>query len=331
MNKLFTLFLFVAATFSVQAQTANAVIFSENGEKFTAYLNGEPQNQTATSNVKVTGLTSEFYQLRVDFADAALADFSMNQFAVQPGTETTYMIKKNKKGEFVCRFQGQVPIQGTASSSSSGVNSDVKQYAVVDDQQSEQGEEMESPKENMSINSTVTGPGSGVTQTVTTTTTTRPSSSGENISMKVNVDGMNMGIDMNVSGMDMEDETIVEEKTTVVEKTSTPSRPAPTREVSGPCARSMSATEFNNAKSSIGSKGFDDSRLTVAKQMTKSNCLTAAQVKEVMGLLSFEESKLDFAKFAYDYCFDQKNYYVVNDAFGFSGSIDELNEYIGSK
>ena len=57
----------------------------------------------------------------------------------------------------------------------------------------------------------------------------------------------------------------------------------------------------------------------------------ASQVKEVMGLFSFEESKLEFAKFAYDRTTDKNNYYIVNDAFDFEASIEALDNYIKSK
>ena len=65
--------------------------------------------------------------------------------------------------------------------------------------------------------------------------------------------------------------------------------------------------------------------------MVKDCCFSAAQVKAMMGLFSFEESKLDFAKFAYDRTHDIGNYYKVNDAFSFESSIEELNEHIQSR
>jgi hypothetical protein len=58
------------------------------------------------------------------------------------------------------------------------------------------------------------------------------------------------------------------------------------------------------------------------------NCLLSSQVKEIILLFSFEETRLDFAKYAYGYTFDIGNYYQVNDAFKFESSIDELNTYI---
>ncbi|HNQ83646.1 MAG TPA: DUF4476 domain-containing protein, partial [Bacteroidales bacterium] len=55
------------------------------------------------------------------------------------------------------------------------------------------------------------------------------------------------------------------------------------------------------------------------------------QVKEIMKLFSFEESRLEFAKYAYGYTYDLSNFYIVNDAFSFESSIDELNKYIRSQ
>ncbi len=93
----------------------------------------------------------------------------------------------------------------------------------------------------------------------------------------------------------------------------------------------MSASDFQSAKSSIASKSFDDTKLTIAKQVIGANCLFCSQVKEVMLLFSFEATRLDFAKFAYPYVYDQGNYFKMNDAFTFESTIDELNSYINGK
>ena len=90
----------------------------------------------------------------------------------------------------------------------------------------------------------------------------------------------------------------------------------------------MSNGQFSDALRSVSSKSFDDEKATVAKQVAGSNCLTAEQAKTMMMQLDFESAKLDYAKFAYDKTFDIGNYYKLNDAFDFSSSVDELNEYI---
>jgi uncharacterized alpha/beta hydrolase family protein len=99
MIKKITLVTISLLAFSSVFAQMNAVIYSEAGEKFTLYLNGESMNSAPQSNIKLQNLTSEFYQARVDFQDATLADFSNNNFALHPGMEVTYQVKKNKKGE----------------------------------------------------------------------------------------------------------------------------------------------------------------------------------------------------------------------------------------
>ena len=55
------------------------------------------------------------------------------------------------------------------------------------------------------------------------------------------------------------------------------------------------------------------------------------QVKGIMGVFGFEDTKLDFAKYAYERTYDIGNYYKVNDAFSFETSVEELNEYIQAR
>jgi len=92
----------------------------------------------------------------------------------------------------------------------------------------------------------------------------------------------------------------------------------------------MPHDDYVNAKSSIASKDFEDTKLTVAKQIDGSNCMSAEQIRGIMKLFTFENSKLDFAKYAYAHCTDKANYFKVNDAFEFDNSSKELNDYISS-
>jgi hypothetical protein len=89
----------------------------------------------------------------------------------------------------------------------------------------------------------------------------------------------------------------------------------------------MTEARFNEVVQSIQAKSFDDSKLTMSKQVISSNCMTSNQVKRLMLLFSFEDTRLDLAKYAYGYTHDIGNYYQLNDAFTFESSIEELNEY----
>ncbi len=143
---------------------------------------------------------------------------------------------------------------------------------------------------------------------------------------------------MNVSGMDVNSgtansTTTTTRSTTIVNSdygTPPPSRITYVEGYSGTvgCPSPMGRIDFDSFKSSVSSKPFEENKLAIAKQVLNNNCLTSAEVKETMGLFSFENSKLDFAKCAYGHTYDVNNYYKVNDAFQFSSSIDDLNAYI---
>lgn len=90
----------------------------------------------------------------------------------------------------------------------------------------------------------------------------------------------------------------------------------------------MPYEEFDDIKSSIDSKSFSDTKITVLKEAMPSRCISSIQVKEIIGLFSFESDKLTVAKYLYRFTTDKQNYYKVNDAFSFSSTIDELKEYI---
>lgn len=310
-----TLLLFCAGVF---AQTSNAILFTENGERFTVILNGLRQNDKPETNVKVQGLNAEFYKLKVIFENAALGEKNFNM-GLELGTETTYVIKKNNKNEYVLRPMSVVPI---AQAPPTPQNTQVVTY---------------NPNAPAYTGETVT-------QQVTTTTTTTGTPTGAGVSMGVNVNETGGNISMNVSGFENMEGTTTTQQTTITTTTTTtaapthgtvppPPPPSYLPGYTGPigCPVPMNQGEFQSMKQSISAKTFEESKLTVAKQVINSNCLLSSQVREVMGLFTFEDSKLDFAKYAYGRTYDIGNYYKVNDAFTFESSIDELNSYINAQ
>ncbi len=90
----------------------------------------------------------------------------------------------------------------------------------------------------------------------------------------------------------------------------------------------MSPENFEALKTTLRNEGFDNSRLNIAKQAAAANFFSAAQVKELMQLFSYDESRLDIAKTFYPRTIDKGNYFMVSDAFSFSSSKDALMEFI---
>jgi hypothetical protein len=90
----------------------------------------------------------------------------------------------------------------------------------------------------------------------------------------------------------------------------------------------MGLADFNNALMQIHNQNFESTRLTVAKQMLAGNWVTSDQVRQMMLQMNFEDSRIELARFAYNRVIDPQNYYLVNNGFTFSSSVDELNQYL---
>lgn len=304
---------------AAKSQTSNAIFFAENGEAFNLVLNGILQNEKAETNVKLTGLNAPSYKTRVIFSDKSLGYVDYNLNFVTMGNEVSYTIKKNSKGAYVVRYVSEVPLAQAPP-----------------------------PAPNQTVITYTTVPPVGSTTTTTQRTTTTTSGNPDNVSinMGVNVDGQGGNMSMNVSGMDGNVQSSSTTTTTTTHTTSSSTvYEQPTPQPTPPpahvvyvegyngrigCAVPMSSGDFESFKGSVNSKSFEDSKMTLAKQVLNTNCLTSSQVREVMGLFTFEETKLDFAKYAYGHTYDLGNYYKVNDAFQFESSIEELNTYINT-
>ncbi|MBK7885817.1 MAG: DUF4476 domain-containing protein [Bacteroidetes bacterium] len=327
MRRLMLIGMVLLLSFQVSAQSSNVVLFTENGERFTAILNGIRQNDKPETNVKITGLSAEFYKLKVIFESTALGEKNFNM-AIELGKENTYVIKKNNKGEFVLRFMGSVPL--AEAPRNTPAQSTVVYHANP----------VAQPVE-----------GTMSSQTVTTTTTTQGASTGDpeavSLNMGMNVDGVGGNISINVSGMDGTTQqsgttTVTHTQTTTtttnVSGINTPPPPPPAPVVylpgyNGPvgCPIPMSPQDFDDLKQTVSSKSFEETKFTISKQVLQDRCMLVSQVKQMMLIFTFEQTRLDFAKFAYDRTYDIGNYFKVNDAFTFESSIEDLNDYIETR
>lgn len=302
MRSKFILFLFSALlpvmSFAQPIITGNLTIFSEDGDKFYLILNGERQNNEPQTNLRIEDLPNPHYNAKIIFEDKSIADISKNMLPVtdpesgQP-MDVTYKIKKDGSGKAKLRYFSAVPVvQGYVAPA----NVYVMHYG--------------SPAGRM---------GGQVTQT-TTTTTTSTGVGGVNANMSVN--GMNVNVSVN--------DPLVNGHVTQTTTTTTYSENVLSSAPVNDCY-AMSRNNFQAAKATISNESFDETRLSTAKGIISSNCLTADQVLELCNLFSFEQSKLDFAKCAYGKTVDPNNYFKVVNAFTFSSSKDELNRYISGR
>lgn len=94
--------------------------------------------------------------------------------------------------------------------------------------------------------------------------------------------------------------------------------------------RAVSYESFQSMKQTLRRENFENTRLTLAKQMMERNYFETAQVREMLQLFSFESNRLELAKHAYRNTVDRNNYHTVYEVFSFSSSRDELSRYINT-
>jgi hypothetical protein len=97
-----------------------------------------------------------------------------------------------------------------------------------------------------------------------------------------------------------------------------------------PCI--VEADDFNQIKESISKESFSSTKISLAKQILRTKqCFSVRQVSELLRLITFEDARLDLAKFAYEYTTDRDNYYKIADVFTFSKSKDDLMKFLEGK
>jgi len=90
----------------------------------------------------------------------------------------------------------------------------------------------------------------------------------------------------------------------------------------------MSEGRLNDLILQIRKASFETSKESVAKQAIRSNKVTCKQLLQIINEFSFESTKLQVAKDAYKSVLDRNNYYLLNDAFTFQSSKDDLIDFL---
>jgi hypothetical protein len=77
--------------------------------------------------------------------------------------------------------------------------------------------------------------------------------------------------------------------------------------------------------------GFDSEKLREAKQAAGLECFTSKQIAAITSGFIYDETRIDFAKFAYKYAFDKANYAQLKESFLSEDSWEEVADYIKHK
>ena len=218
------------------------IIFSEKGEKFTAYVNGSPVNDKPASRVETDRPGGPSFKLRIFFQDSSIPEISKTIFNT-PGADLYYVIRKSDKAKFILE-----------KSSSEYVHHNDND--VVSEENSANKEVKSKTEDVKSESKPAAGSGKG-------------------------------------------------------------------------CTNPMEEPNFYASREMITNAPFDGPKLTQAKSLADKNCLTTTQIIDVIYIFSGESSRLNFAKYAYQHCWDPGNYDNVKEVLR-SSSQGELEHYIES-
>jgi len=312
MKKLVVLIFVLVNIKMVVAQNAEVIFFSEQLYPFTIFMNGVKYNEIPDQNVKIVGLNSGLYNIKIVFADQNLGEISRT-IELLNGLERTFVIKEREitSGEKKLKKIGQTMQVGITKS----------REEVDQEQENIEEENSKLVLRLLNERRLENTQGRPVTEVVTTSTTVEED------------DVTDIGVSVQINASEIRSDVVVSESS------STSSISVASDQViyvlpgySGKigCPFPVSEADFKSMKNSITSKSFEDSKLIIAKQLIDGNCFLSAQVKEIMMIFSFEDTRLELAKYAYGKTYDISNYYLLNDAFDFESSIEELSEYINS-
>lgn len=304
------------------------VVFNDGNEKFYLYINGVKQNADPETNVRVSNIKQPWVKIKVVFVDnKRIPDLMANAQFMWEGEEKkswefVYQIV-NKTGKYKIKPYSAAPITNNYPESQTTVN-----YSSSEVQPATSSSTPAQSSQTVSS-----------TTVVTTSVPANANSDGTaNINISISPVGAGIHIQDGISSTNSNaGYTTSVVSTTVLSSSSSASgvsSPSPVSSQQQPSQPSISKCvasekEFEGIKKNISSKSFEDSKLTIAKQISDSKCLKSIQVRDIMKLFSFEETRLEFAKYAYNKVIDKESYYQVNDAFQFENSIEELNESIG--
>lgn len=320
----------------LQAQTAKLTIFSEDGYPFWLVIDGAKINQDPSPRV-VANVDADLVRVKIFFSDEKIKDISKTIQTVNYDNKRvncTYNLKRNRKGEIDLRLSNFEEINANQTPATNP--------------SSNQAAKPTTPPTSNTTNVVVTTDGDMDHDSETITQTTTMQVDGLNFGTNVNADGQNIGMNVSISGLPGATTTTTTSTTTTTTSSNSnavrqnpntrPTRPAPTPtpapvEVAKPagCVNPVSNDNFQRGLSSVKNASFADEKEKIARQFTRNNCLSVNQILEMMKTFSFEENKLNYAKFAYDFCTDKGNYFQVNDGLTFSSSKDDLNEFLETK
>jgi hypothetical protein len=357
-------FLLILSATSLVAQS-NLSIFNNNGQQFYVVLNGIRQNSKPETNVQVGQIKNGSYAVKIIFADGKTPDIDKNFMIDAPYDITTRVVFK--KGQGKLQLMSMEPTQGAIqeavvyrptdaavysdavvvntipSPNTTAIQTNISTNTNTNNNNTVNGTVNPSGSSNVNVQSTgVNTNAAGLnmnmnvqeTTTNTTVTNTDPNDN-VNLNMNLSVGGVNVNLNANASGTGVG--TTATSVTPNIQVSSNANQtqsqaqvqtqvPAQTQGHTVNCAQTMNRLEAFKAE--LQDQSFEDDRLEALKLGLNKTCLTTAQAAQLLDLFSFDENRLEAAKYLSDRLTDRASAGELAKKLTFDSSKMEYRRYI---
>lgn len=99
-------------------------------------------------------------------------------------------------------------------------------------------------------------------------------------------------------------------------------------EAKAPGNQAMTDAAFNQLVSAVRGASFDEDKVGVVRDAARLNWFTTTQIAALMGLLAFDEGKIEVAVAAFGHAVDPQNSFVLYKKLAFDDSRDKLRKRI---
>jgi len=94
---------------------------------------------------------------------------------------------------------------------------------------------------------------------------------------------------------------------------------------------SLSLRDMDDLGDRVNNRITDTDKIKLLKSALTNYTYTSEQVGTMLGWLSFDQTRLEFAKWAFTNVADRRNYWKLEDKFSFSATKEDFNDFLNGK
>lgn len=93
-------------------------------------------------------------------------------------------------------------------------------------------------------------------------------------------------------------------------------------------APSFSPSDFQEVLEQAKSRSFESARLSYVIEVIQKNCLLVEQLDQLLQLFTFDNTRVEIARFAYSHLVDPENFEKLYQRFTLDASIEQLEQHV---